>query len=71
VTCPVKFHLVIVTTVIIVVQARVADCLVDRLCCLLQTLYKTQVRELKEEVDEKLRLYVDLDTDFKNLENDR
>ncbi|KAI0232790.1 hypothetical protein LSAT2_016895 [Lamellibrachia satsuma] len=35
------------------------------------TLYKTQVRELKEEVDEKLRLYVDLDTDFKNLENDR
>ena len=40
-------------------------------CLPVQKLYKTQVRELKEELEEKLTQYSDLERDFKNLENER
>ena len=36
-----------------------------------QTLYKTQVRELKEEIDEKIKQFQDVDMDYKALEADR
>ena len=39
--------------------------------CVVQTLYKTQVRELREELEEKIKELADLDTDAKNLENER
>ena len=37
----------------------------------MQTLYKTQLRELKEELEEKIKHYTDLENDHKHLENER
>ena len=37
----------------------------------MQTLYKTQLRELKEELEEKIKHYTDLENDHKHLESER
>ena len=36
-----------------------------------QTLYKTQMRELKDELEEKIRQYADLEGDHRIIENER
>ena len=34
-------------------------------------MYKTQQKELKEDLEEKIKQYTDLETDYKNLESER
>ena len=36
-----------------------------------QTLYKTQMKELREEMSEKTKSYQDLEIEFKSLESER
>lgn len=40
-------------------------------CCVLQTLYKTQVRELKEECEERNKLYKDVQQSVQELQEER